>query len=221
LPEACKPVERCSTLRCVQAPAIVLVPAVRELRWTGRTWLLAGMLGLAADVALGSLGSLPVAEVYGAALVFVVSVGSAIGGLVLGVRTGPLISYKRIFDIAPPPPPEAEPEPSVHTASRAVAIALASTAGMALVAAVVLTMTLGVLGTPRHEILERLAPTAGLVASGWAIVSGLVALRVAAWFARWQRPRGKVILCRPLVSGTMRHVYYVAAAEPVDRGRAG
>lgn len=164
---------------------------------------------------------MPVAEAYAAAVVFVLSVGSAVGGLVLGVRTGPLISYKRIFEIAPPPPVEAEAEAAPATAGRAVAVALAGVAGMAIVAAVVLVMTLGVLGTPRAEILEHLAPTAGLVAAGWALVSGLVTLRVAAWFARWQRPRGRVILCRPLTSGTMRHVYYVAVAEPAERPRAG
>lgn len=154
-------------------------------------------------------------------LVFVLSVGSAVGGLVLGVRTGPLISYKRIFELAPPPPVDAEPEAAAATSARAVTVALASVVGMAIVASVALVMTLGVLGTPRPEILEHLAPTAGLLAGGWALVSGLVTLRVAAWFARWQRPRGRVILCRPLTSGTMRHVYYVAAAEPAQRPGAG
>ena len=198
----------------------MLIPAVRELRWTGRTWLLAGALALAADVALGSIEQLPVAEAYGAAVVFVLSVGSAIGGLVLGVRTGPLISYKRIFDRAPPPPVEAQPEPAAQTASRAVAVALASTVGMAVGAAVLVAIALTVLATPREEILDHLAATAGLVAAGWALVCGAVTLRVAAWFARWQRPRGKVILCRPLASGTMRHVYYVAAAEPASETRS-
>jgi hypothetical protein len=112
---------------------------------------------------------------------------------------------------------EAEPEDAATTATRAVAVALAGVVGMAIVAAVVLVMMLAVLATPRAEILEHLAPTAGLVAAGWALVSGLVTLRVAAWFARWQRPRGRVILCRPLTSGTMRHVYYVALAEPAER----
>ncbi len=156
------------------------------------------------------------AEAYGAAVVFVISVGSAIGGLVLGVRTGPVISYKRIFDIAPPPPVGAEPEAAAITAARAAALALVSVAGMAIVAAVLLVITLAVLGTPRAEIMEHLVPTAGLVAAGWALVCGLVALRVAAWFARWQRRREKVILCRPLMSGTMRHVYYVAVAERAE-----
>jgi hypothetical protein len=187
-----------------------LVVAAHELRWLGRGWLAAGVVTLGAVVVSGSLGELTALEVAAVALVFGLSLGGAIGGLVLGVRTGPPILYRRIFDIAPPPPPDARGESRRTTARRAVWTALAAGVFLALGAALALPATLILLGTPRHELLDHLPQAAGLVASGWLLVAGAVALEVATWFERWQRLHERVIVCAPLHSGLLRHVYYAA-----------
>jgi hypothetical protein len=191
-----------------------LVVAAHELRWLGRGWLAAGVATLGAVLVSGSLDRLSTLEVAAVALVFGLSLGGAIGGLVLGVRTGPPILYRRIFDLAPPPPVEASGEDRRATARRAVLTALGAGAGLAVGAALALPITLVLLGTPRHDLLDHLPQATALVAGCWMLAAGAVAMQVTVWIERWQGLRQKVILCAPLHSGLLRHVYY--AAEPAE-----
>jgi hypothetical protein len=190
-----------------------LVVAAHELRWLGRGWLGAGVVTLGADLVSGSLADLGTLDVAASALVFGLALGGAAGGLVLGVRTGPPILYRRIFDLAPPPPVGARGEDHRATARRAVRAALAAAAGLAVAAAFALVAAMVLLGKPKHDLLDQLPQAAALVAGCWMLVAGAVALRVALWFMRWERLRQRVVLCSPLHSGLLRHVYY--AAEPV------
>jgi hypothetical protein len=142
---------------------------------------------------------------------FGVSVGAAGGRLVLGVRTGPSILYLRIFERAPAPPPGARGEAARATAVRAIAAALAVAAGLLLAAAVLLALTLTLVGEPQSRLFDHLPQLSALVAAGWMLVVGVVARRVAVWFARWEQRRGKVLVCPRLHSGSLRPVYYAAA----------
>ena len=187
----------------------LVVPA-HELRWLGRGWLGAGIVTVAVGLALGSPGDLAGLEIAASALVFALSLGGAVGGLVLGVRTGPSILYRRIFDIAPPPPPEARGEPHATTARRAVATALVVGVGLLAAAAFALPVTLILLGRPKHALFDHLPQIAALVAGCWMLAAGAIALRVATWIELWQGNRQKVVVCAPLHSGLLRHVYYAA-----------
>jgi hypothetical protein len=82
--------------------------------------------------------------------------------------------------------------------------------GLAIAAAVGLTVTLLLMGKPRDEVLTHLPGAAELVAAGWTLVCGAAALRIGTWFARWERVHGRQVLCRPLHAGTLSYVYYVA-----------
>jgi hypothetical protein len=196
-----------------------LVVASHELRWLGRGWLAAATVTLAAVLGSRSLGDLAGLEVGACGLVFGLAVGGSVGGLVLGVRTGPPILYRRIFDLAPPPPASARSERPEITARRAVATALVGALGLAAAAVFVLPVTLVLLGRPKHDVLDHLPQAAGLVAGCWMVVAGAVALRVAEWIRRWQSFSEKLVLCAPLHSGLLRHVYY--AAEPAAPAGGG
>lgn len=187
-----------------------LVVAAEELRWLGRGWCAAGLATLAAAVLSGSAGDLTRLEVAACALVFGLALGGAVGGLVLGVRTGPPILYRRIFDLAPPPPVGAGGESHRTTARRAVGVALATAVGLALASAAALVAALILLGAPQRDLFDHLPQASALVSGCWMLVAGLVALRVAVWFGRWERLRERVLVCPPLHSGLLRHVYYAA-----------
>jgi hypothetical protein len=126
----------------------------------------------------------------------------------LARRTGPDILYYRILDRAPPPPPVPR-ERAAATTRRVIPPAVALVMGL-LVAGFIGTGVVLVLGgQPRDEIGEDLAGGALLTTAGWTLTCGVAGLRMGAYFARWERLRGAVVLCRPLKAGTMRPVYWV------------
>ena len=135
----------------------------------------------------------------------------------LGRRSGPQTEYRRILEIAPPPPESAEEEAASRTAGRAVVAALFTAIGMYVAATVVLAAVMLGLGSPRDQLLDHLPVAAELVAAGWTLVCGAVALRVAGWFQYWQRTRGRRVLCRALTAGMMGHYYYAAGAPDGPR----
>jgi hypothetical protein len=192
------------------------VVAARELRWLGWAWCAAGVAALGAGLAAGSVARLGTLEAAASVLVFGLSVGGSLGGLLLGVRTPPPILYLRIFDIAPEPPPHARGEAPRTTALRAVAAALAEVLPLMLLSALALAVTLLLIGEPQDELPDQLAQITAFVTGGWLLVAATIALRVAAWVTRWERLRGKVLICPPLHSGRLSHVYYAAA--PADAG---
>src|SRR5207253_2993135 len=87
--------------------------------------------------------------------------------------------------------------------------------GLAAAAAFLLPVTEVLIGRPKHALLHHLGQLTALVAGGWMLAAGAIALSVADWFRRWQLQNERVLLCAPLHSGLLRHVYY--AAEPVRR----
>ena len=192
-----------------------MVCAVYELRWLGATSGTLGATGLAAGLLVGSIGTFTILDTAAAVVLFGLSVGSALAGLFLGRRSLPPIVYAQIFERSPVVPPTIWREPSRRTAVRAALASLGLAAGMAIMAAAALVVTLVFLGKSRDELLTHLPAAAGLVAAGWSLVAGVSALRIAAWIERWEHPRGRLVLCRPLSSGRLLHVYYIAdAAEP-------
>lgn len=195
-------------------PAPRVVAAVGELQSVGRTWCAAGVVGLAAGVALGHPDRLTQLEAFGAALLFFLTLGAVLGGLVLGRRSPPQSDYRRILELAPSPPPGLAPEPHSRTATRAVIAALFTAVGLFVGATVSLTAVLVGLGEPRDQLLAHLPVGAELIAAGWTLVCGLAALRVGGWFAYWQDGRERVVLCRPLTAGMMGHYYYAAERRP-------
>jgi hypothetical protein len=193
-----------------------LVRADTELRALAAAWAAAAVLALAAALALGVEG-FTLLEVDATVIVLGLTVVCALGGVFLGRRTGPAHAYRQVFEYAPSPPPAARGESNGQTVRRALMVALATAAGALPIACFVLGLTLLVFGKPRSELLDHLPAAAALVASGWILVCAVAARVVAAWFERWERARGKVILCHPLRSGIAAHVYYVAVdpqAEP-------
>lgn len=198
-------------------PAVTVAPhprpvvaAATELRWAGATWCVVGATGLAVGLMAGSVGSFSPLEVSGTVLVFGLSVAAALGTVVLGRRATPAAWYWQVFELAFPPPPHIRLESSRATATRAVIAAVATGLWLAFVAAIVLALALLLMGKPGAEIPDHLAAAAELVASGWTLIAGAVALRVAAWFVQWERRHGRRVMCRPLRSGTMLQVYYVS-----------
>ena len=191
-----------------------LVEAVGELVAVGRAWCVAGVVGLGSGVLMGRPGRLTELEALGTVLVFGLTLGAVLGGLVLGRRSGPQTEYRRILEIAPLPPAAAEQEPRGATSARAVIAALFTAVGMFVAATAVLAFVLVVLGSPREQLLDHLPVAAGLTAAGWTLVSGLAALRVAGWFDHWQRTRGRRVLCRALTAGMMGHYYYATQPSP-------
>lgn len=186
-----------------------VVSAVAELATVGRTWLAAGLVGLTAALAAVSVQGLTERQLAGAVLLFNVSTGVALGGALLGKLAGPASSYGQIFDRSPPPPVTVRRERSRRTSIRAMLAALALVVLLAILAPAALTLTMLFLGEGREEVLALLPVPAALVASGWTVTAGLAALRVGSWLRHWERRRGAIVLCRPLLAGTLAHVYYV------------
>jgi hypothetical protein len=190
---------------------VPLVVARRELRWIGRTACAAAVVTLAGGLVAPALTHVTALEAVVSALVFGISASSAVGSLVLGVRTGPSILYLRIFELAPAPPPESRGEPPRATAGRGIGAGLAASAGLALAAVLLLGATLALTGESQDALVKRVPVLSALVAGAWMLVLGVITLRVAAWFERWEARRGKVLVCPRLHSGMLRHVYYAAA----------
>ena len=186
-----------------------VVSAVAELAIVGRTWMVAGMAGLAAALAAVWVQGLTERQLAGALLLFNLSTGVALGGALLGRLAGPASSYGQIFDRSPPPPVTVRRERARRTSIRAVLAALALVLLLVVLAPATLTLTLLFLGEERADVLAMLPVPAALVASGWTVTAGLAALRVGSWLRHWERRRGAIVLCRPLLAGTLAHVYYV------------
>jgi hypothetical protein len=191
-----------------------LVPAVHELQWFGRTWLVVASVGIAADLVSGAVFEFSSRDVWASALLFGLTVLATLARLFLGLRTQPDMEYAQVFDRSPPPPAALALEPARRTASRAVWAAVGVAALLAVGAAATVVVTLVLMGKPRDQVLDDVAGAAGLVAAGWTFVCAAAAFRIAAWFHRWEVRRGRVILCRPLTSGRLRYVYYVAEEAP-------
>jgi hypothetical protein len=193
-----------------------LVRADTELRALAATWGAAGVITLAAALALG-VDRFTTLEVDGTVIVLGLSVVCALAGVFLGRRTGPVHAYMQLFEYAPAPPPTLRGESNAQTVRRALRVAIATAAGFLPVAFFLLAMALLVFGAPRSQLLDHLPAAAALIAAGWMLVCAAAARVVAAWFERWEQARGKVILCHPLRSGIVAHVYYVVMNPQPDR----
>ena len=193
-------------------PPPLLVPAARELAHFGWTWTALSALLLAAAFATGAASRLDGGDLILVMVALGLSLGCVFGALLLARRTGPEILYYRILEYAPPPPPGVPRETSGATTRRIVPPAIAVVIVLILAGVVATAMTLSVGGQPRAEIREDLAGGALIVAAGWTLACGIAGLRMASYFARWQRLRTAVVLCRPLKAGTMRPVYWVDTA---------
>jgi len=191
------------------AKARPVVSAVAELVTVGRTWTVAGLAGLATAVVAAGIEGLTPRQAAGATLVFGITTAVSLGGALLGRLAGPASSYAQIFDRSPPPPVTVHRERARRTSIRAVLAALALVVLLAVLAPTSLTLTMLFLGESRDEVLGLLAVPAALVASSWTVTAGLAALRVGSWLRHWESRRGATVLCRPLLAGTLAHVYYV------------
>ncbi len=190
------------------APPLI-VPARRELARFGWTWTVLGGALVVAALASGSTAELDNAELVLILALVGLSLGCVLGALLLARRTGPDILYYRILDRAPPPP-HCPRESSGATTRRVIPAAIVIVLGL-LVAGVVGTGVMLVLGgQPRAEVRDDLAGGALLAAAAWTLTCGAAGLRMASYFARWERMRNAEVLCRPLKAGTMRPVYWVA-----------
>jgi hypothetical protein len=189
-----------------------LVHAATELRLLAAGQGVAGVTAALLAVALGDVGDFTPLEVMAVILVLGLSVAGALGRLVLGVRTGPHILYRQVLERSPPPPPEASGERLSRTVVRAVGVSAGSAAVFLMAATVLLAFGLVLMGKPRDEVPDHLAPAAALVAAGWLLACAVTARVIASWFARWERQRGRLVLCAPLRAATMGPVYFVAPA---------
>lgn len=189
-------------------PPPLLVSARRELARFGWTWTALGGALLVAAIASGSTAELDGAELALILVFIALSLGCVLGALLLARRTGPEIIYYRILDQAPPPP-SVPRETGAATTRRVIPPAIAVVLGL-LVFGVVGTGVMLVLGgQPRSQVRDDLAGGALLAAAGWTLTCGAAGLRMASYFARWERRREAQVLCRPLKAGTMRPVYWV------------
>lgn len=189
-----------------------LVPAATELRAFGAAWCALGaatLAGLAAVVLARGASAHAVAAL---SLALGLSVFAALAGLLLAKRTGPAILYRRIFDRAPAIDGDVPVEPPRATARRVAWPALEAFAGFAAAAPLAAAVALVLIGTARADVLAELPVAALGLAGGWTLVAGLAALRIAYYFRRWERAKGKVVLCLPQRAGLMLHVYVVADA---------
>lgn len=186
-----------------------LVVAARELLWLGRGSVATGLGLLGAGLLLRSPFDLTALEAVTGALVFGLFVAGAGGSLVLGVRSGPAILYRRTFERAPAPPADVRGEGPRATALRAVGTASIASIAVMTVAVVALAVALLLFGEPRNKLLTRLPQLALLVGAGWMLVLGTIALWVAVWFRRWERRWGKVLICPRRHSGLLGPIYYV------------
>jgi hypothetical protein len=195
-------------------PALRLASASGELLWMGGVLSSMGLVGVTTGFAVVPVGRFTPLEVMGSIVLFVLTTFAAVTGATLGRRSGPEVLYWQKFERAPPPPARGWLEPRRRTAVRAVIGAVGLVAGLAIAASVGLALTLLVLGKPRDEVLTHLPGAAELIAAGWTLVCGVVALRIGTWFSRWESRQRRSILCRPLSAGILAHVYYVAEAGP-------
>jgi hypothetical protein len=193
-----------------------LVSAVHELRSFGRTWSVLAGVALAGDLVSGAVFDLSPLDVWASALLFGLTVLATLARLFLGLRTQPDMQYAQVFDRSPRPPVGVGREPARRTASRATWVAVAVAVLLAVGAGGALVVMLGLIGKPREQVLDDLAAAAVLVGAGWTTVCAAAAFRIAAWFSRWEVRRGRVVLCRPLSSGRLAYVYYVADAAPEE-----
>ena len=188
-------------------PPPLLVPARQELVRFGWSWVALGTALLVAAFATGSTNELDSAELV-LILVFIgISLGCALGALLLARRTGPDILFYRILDRAPPPPRVPRETPG-GTTRRIIPSAIAVVIGLVVAAFVGTGIVLVFGGQPREEIGEDLAGGALLTAGGWTLACGMAGLRMASYFARWEALRQARVFCRPLKAGTMRPVYW-------------
>jgi hypothetical protein len=192
-------------------PPPLLVPARRELGRFGWSWTVLGTALVITAVATGSTTELDSAELVLILVLIGLSLGCVLGALLLARRTGPDILYYRILDGAPPPPRVPRERPAATT-RRIIPPAILTVLGL-LVAGFIATGVMLVLGgQPRSGIRDDLAGGTLLVAAAWTLACGAIGMRVASYFARWERMRNAEVLCRPLKAGTMRPVYWVEYA---------
>jgi hypothetical protein len=189
-------------------PPPFLVPARQELVRFGWSWTALGGALLAAAFATGSTAELDSAELVLLLIFIGLSLGCALGAILLARRTGPDILYYRILDRAPPPPRVPRETPG-GTTRRIIPSAIAVVIGLVVAGFIGTGIVLVFGGQPREEIGEDLAGGTLLIAAGWTLACGAVGLRMAAYFGRWERMRSAEVLCRPLKAGTMRPVYWV------------
>ncbi len=182
--------------------------ARHELARFGWSWIALGAALLLAAIASGSAANLDGTELT---LIFVLiglSLGCVLGALLLARRTGPEILYYRILDRAPPPPPVPR-ERSGATTRRVIPPAIGIVIGLLIVGFIGAGMMLVLGGQPLDEIRGDLAGGALLTAAVWTLACGAAGLRMASYFAHWERLRTAAVFCRPLKAGTMRPVYWV------------
>jgi hypothetical protein len=191
---------------------MALVHAATELRLLAAGQGAAGVAAVLLAVGVGDVGDFTPLEVFAVLLVLGLSVAGALGRLVLGRRTGPHILYRQMLERSPPPPPDASGERLSHTAVRAAGVSAAFAVAFLVAAAVLLAFALVLMGKPRDEVTDHLAAAAALVAAGWLLAGAATARVIAGWFARWERQRGRLVLCPPLRAATMGPVYFVAPA---------
>ena len=183
------------------------MPARQELARFGWSWVALGAVLLAVAVATGSAAELDTGELSLIVILIGLSLGCVLGALLLARRTGPDILYYRILDRAPPPPPVPRETPG-GTTRRVIPPAIALVIGLLVAGFIGAGLALVLGGQPRDEIGEDLAGGALLTAGGWTLTCGAAGLRMASYFARWERLRGARVFCRPLKAGTMRPVYW-------------
>ena len=198
----------------VRRPALVL--PVTELRWLSRTWLVLGLIVLAADIASGSFGQLSLLEVGGSCGMLALSVAGSVAGMALGLRTPPEMLYAQIFDRAPLPLPEFELEAEASTASRAGWAAIGVSVCLSIGAPIGVAVVLVLLGTPTASVPDHLPAAAGLVAAGWMLACSASAHQLRRWFAAWEQRRDRILLCGALSSGRLARVYYSAPRRAGD-----
>ena len=194
-----------------------LVGSAWELRCFGRAWTVLGIAGAVAVVVAGGASDLVPIEIWAGAILFFLTVAGALARAFLGLRTQPDMEYAQIFDRSSPPPADRPVETGRTTAMRAAWAAVGIVVLLAVGAAITLIVALVLMGRPREHVLDHLAGAAGLLTAGWTLVCAGAAFRIALWFRRWEERRGRVVRCRPLLSGRMAYVYYVEAGRVPER----
>lgn len=187
-----------------------------ELVRFGWSWIALGAALLITAVASGSAATLDGTELTLIAVLIGLSLGCVLGALLLARRTGPEILYYRILDRAPPPPPVPR-ERAGATTRRVIPPAIAIVIGLLVAGFVGAGMMLILGGQPRDEIGDDLAGGTLLTAAAWTLACGAAGLRMASYFAHWERRRTAEVFCRPLKAGTMRPVYWVERDYGYDR----
>jgi hypothetical protein len=184
------------------------VRARHELVRFGWSWIALGTALLVAAIASGSAAELDGTELTLILILIGLSLGCVLGALLLARRTGPEILYYRILDRAPPPPPVPR-ERTGATTRRVIPPAIAIVIGLLVAGFIGAGMMLVLGGQPRDELGENLAGASLLTAAAWTLTCGAAGLRMASYFAHWERMRAAAVFCRPLKAGTMRPVYWV------------